>query len=85
MLAVFCSIVDATEVRLDDKVRKLLGQAAKYWGLDENKVFFLDHDHRIVPDGMVLGLRAPRVEGREVEVVANTQRVTRKSAQTESV
>jgi len=29
-------------------------QAAKYWGLDPEKVFFLDRDSRIVPDGMEL-------------------------------
>eukprot|EP00928_Gymnodinium_smaydae_P042586 TRINITY_DN2864_c0_g2_i1.p1 TRINITY_DN2864_c0_g2~~TRINITY_DN2864_c0_g2_i1.p1 ORF type:complete len:985 (+),score=231.08 TRINITY_DN2864_c0_g2_i1:171-2957(+) len=41
-------------VQLNQKVQTLAKQAAKYWGLDANKVFFLDRDGRIVPDSMVL-------------------------------
>jgi len=41
-------------VSLESKVENLAVQAAKYWGLDANKVFFLDRDERIVPDDMKL-------------------------------
>jgi hypothetical protein len=41
-------------VKLSQKVAELAKQAAKYWGLDPEKVFFLDRDKRIVPDSMVL-------------------------------
>jgi len=42
------------KVRLDEEVKMLAEQAAKYWGLDSNAVFFLDRDDRIVPDKMQL-------------------------------
>eukprot|EP00930_Biecheleria_cincta_P035539 TRINITY_DN24440_c0_g2_i1.p1 TRINITY_DN24440_c0_g2~~TRINITY_DN24440_c0_g2_i1.p1 ORF type:complete len:1002 (-),score=190.60 TRINITY_DN24440_c0_g2_i1:16-3021(-) len=41
-------------VKLNQKVQSLAEQAAKYWGLDANKVFFLDRDGRIVLDSMNL-------------------------------
>mmetsp|Transcript_79697 Transcript_79697/g.221785 ORF Transcript_79697/g.221785 Transcript_79697/m.221785 type:complete len:934 (-) Transcript_79697:125-2926(-) len=41
-------------VQLNEHVETLAKQAAKYWGLDANKVFFLDRDGRIVPDKMLL-------------------------------
>jgi hypothetical protein len=41
-------------VQLDQKVHTLAKQAAKYWSLDPDKVFFLDRDNRIVPDSMLL-------------------------------
>jgi hypothetical protein len=41
-------------VQLCQEVRSLQEQAAKYWGLNQDKVFFLDRDHRIVPDNMKL-------------------------------
>eukprot|EP00927_Polykrikos_kofoidii_P084266 TRINITY_DN8830_c1_g1_i1.p1 TRINITY_DN8830_c1_g1~~TRINITY_DN8830_c1_g1_i1.p1 ORF type:complete len:786 (-),score=93.86 TRINITY_DN8830_c1_g1_i1:431-2788(-) len=46
---------DATfNVRITDKVETLALQAAKYWGLAADKVFFLDRDGRIVPEKMLL-------------------------------
>lgn len=42
------------KVRLSEKVQSLAVQAARYWGLDPDKVFFLDRDSRIVPDSMLL-------------------------------
>ncbi|CAL1136841.1 unnamed protein product [Cladocopium goreaui] len=41
-------------VHLNEKVESLGKQAAKYWGLDPDKVFFLDGDGRIVLDNMTL-------------------------------
>ncbi|CAE8625444.1 unnamed protein product [Polarella glacialis] len=41
-------------VQLDQQVVSLATQAAKYWGLDPDKVFFLDRDGRIVPENMNL-------------------------------
>ncbi|CAE7650867.1 unnamed protein product, partial [Symbiodinium pilosum] len=41
-------------IRLNEKVESLGRQAAKYWGLDPDKVFFLDGDGRIVLDNMDL-------------------------------
>ncbi|CAE6953810.1 unnamed protein product [Symbiodinium sp. CCMP2592] len=41
-------------VHLNEKVESLGKQAAKYWGLDPDKVFFLDGDGRIVLDNMDL-------------------------------
>lgn len=41
-------------VHMKSDVRSLLAQAAKYWGLDPAKVFFLDRDGRIVPEEMIL-------------------------------
>jgi hypothetical protein len=41
-------------VTLSQTVDSLARQAAKYWGLDPNKVFFLDRDGRIVQGRMLL-------------------------------
>lgn len=41
-------------IHLNEKVESLGKQAAKYWGLDPDKVFFLDGDGRIVLDHMRL-------------------------------
>lgn len=41
-------------VKLSQTVQSLATQAAKYWGLDPLKVFFLDHHGRIVPGKMTL-------------------------------
>eukprot|EP00811_Abedinium_folium_P002292 NODE_120_length_3601_cov_10.061888.p1 GENE.NODE_120_length_3601_cov_10.061888~~NODE_120_length_3601_cov_10.061888.p1 ORF type:complete len:805 (-),score=220.07 NODE_120_length_3601_cov_10.061888:1186-3354(-) len=41
-------------VLLSETVGGLAAQAAKYWGLDPGKVFFLDRDGCIVPDKMQL-------------------------------
>mmetsp|Transcript_90182 Transcript_90182/g.260054 ORF Transcript_90182/g.260054 Transcript_90182/m.260054 type:complete len:966 (+) Transcript_90182:69-2966(+) len=49
------SLVAQFTVQLDQDVDQLLEQAAKYWSLDHSKVFFLDHNYRIVPDGMKIG------------------------------
>lgn len=38
------------QVKLDDKIESLAKQAAKYWGLDDGRVFFLDNEGRIVPE-----------------------------------
>lgn len=40
------------QVQLDQKIKVLSTQAAKYWGLDPFKVFFLDRDGRVVPENM---------------------------------
>eukprot|EP00397_Hematodinium_sp_SG-2012_P018709 GEMP01019177.1.p1 GENE.GEMP01019177.1~~GEMP01019177.1.p1 ORF type:complete len:787 (+),score=157.93 GEMP01019177.1:177-2537(+) len=42
------------QVCLNDPIRRLAEQAAKYWGLDPSKVFFLDRDERVIPEGMVV-------------------------------
>lgn len=42
------------KIRLNQLVEELAEQAARYWGLDKTKVFFLDRDSRIVPDKMKL-------------------------------
>mmetsp|Transcript_70242 Transcript_70242/g.187055 ORF Transcript_70242/g.187055 Transcript_70242/m.187055 type:complete len:947 (+) Transcript_70242:51-2891(+) len=41
-------------VELDKEMKCLNQQAARYWGLDPGKVFFLDRDGRIVPDKMII-------------------------------
>merc|ERR1740130_2647368 len=41
-------------VTLNQTVQSLATQAAKYWGLDPEKVFFLDRDGRIVQGKMSL-------------------------------
>lgn len=41
-------------VQLRQTVKTLATQAAKYWGLDVDKVFFLDRDGRVVPDDIRL-------------------------------
>jgi len=41
-------------VQLNQKVESLATQAAKYWGLDPDKVFFLDRDGRLILDKMNL-------------------------------
>merc|ERR1719440_279198 len=41
-------------VTLNQTVQSLATQAAKYWGLDPEKVFFLDRDGRIVQGKMCL-------------------------------
>lgn len=42
------------QVQLDQRIKILSTQAAKYWGLDPFKVFFLDRDGRVVPDDMMV-------------------------------
>mmetsp|Transcript_46313 Transcript_46313/g.107776 ORF Transcript_46313/g.107776 Transcript_46313/m.107776 type:complete len:936 (+) Transcript_46313:105-2912(+) len=42
------------KVQLRQSVKDLSDQAAKYWGLNPEQVFFLDRDGRIVPDDMRL-------------------------------
>jgi len=42
------------KVKLNQTVQGLSTQAAKYWGLDPLKVFFLDRNGRVVPDNMHL-------------------------------
>jgi len=49
------SLVVSFKVGLDEKVEELATQAAKYWGLDPQKVFFLDRDYRVVPGSMSIG------------------------------
>jgi len=41
-------------VRASDPIRRLAEQAAKYWGLDPTKVFFLDRDQRVIPEEMII-------------------------------
>lgn len=48
------SLLARFQIKVDQEVRELAIQAAKYWGLCDDKVFFLDRGSRIVPGSMLL-------------------------------
>jgi len=55
-------------VQLNQKVGNLAKTAAKYWCLDDGKVFFLDREGRIVPENMELSrIILPEVPSKESE------------------
>ncbi|CAD7938923.1 unnamed protein product [Amoebophrya sp. A120] len=49
------SLLAVFMVQVDAKILSLQQQAAKYWGLEQEIVFFLDREGQLVPDSMTLG------------------------------